>query len=415
MDRRSQYNDRFISAGGESENSRYLTRTGRERKKPNVGIMTGENFQRSGETPLGNLIELVYPLTNRIFVIAGGGDYYDSTRGIEVIRIKTSRRRSVIARVFQQVLTHLRVLLIIAKLRKDIDVLLYIFGPPFPIPLLFAQALNVRCFIILATQGSEKRVHALKESGAPRQFGELTRLRTEAALERISYYFADKLIVYSPSVADQMKLRRYRKKTVVAHRHFVNFDEFRFEDNIEMRAHAVGYVGRLSEEKGILNFVKAIPKILSVRDDVTFFIIGEGNLEDEIRTCLNRYALRANVKILGWIPHSELPDHIRSLKLLILPSYSEGLPNVMLEAMACGTPIVATSVGSIPDVITDNETGFLVRDNSPSHLAETILEKLASPDLKRVAINARNLVQSNFCIEEVTETWEGIICDTKGG
>ena len=333
--------------------------------------MVGEHFERSGETPLGNLIALASPLTNKLFLIIG--DYPNSIPCVKIIKIKTTRRRLVVARVFQQVLTHLRVLLIMAKLRKEIDILIYIFGTPFPIPLVFAQALNTRCFIILARQGYGTDAEALKESGAPRQFGELTRLRVQAALERISYSFADKLVVYSPSMIDRMNLQKYSKKIVVAHRHFVNFDECKFKDNIEQRDNIIGYVGRITADKGIWNFVGAIPKILSVHDDVTFLIAGEGLLEDEIRVYLEKHGLRNKVKLAGWIPHQKLPDYLTSLKLLVLPSYNEGLPNVMLEAMACVTPVLAVRVASIPDVIKDKETGFLIQDNSPAHLANAIV------------------------------------------
>ena len=80
------------------------------------------------------------------------------------------------------------------------------------------------------------------------------------ALERISYYFSDKLIVYSPSMIDHAKLRRYSKKIVVTHRHVPDLELCRFKKAIEQRDNVVGYVGRLTEEKSVLNFVQAIPR-----------------------------------------------------------------------------------------------------------------------------------------------------------
>ena len=100
-------------------------------------------------------------------------------------------------------------------------------------------------------------------------------------------------------------------------------------------------------------------------------------------------------------PHQELPDYLTRLKLLVLPSYTEGLPNNVLEAMACGTPVLATSVGAIPDVVPrDKETGFLVRDNSPPCLAKNIVEALTDPELKRIALNARNFVENEFQVPD---------------
>jgi glycosyltransferase involved in cell wall biosynthesis len=99
------------------------------------------------------------------------------------------------------------------------------------------------------------------------------------------------------------------------------------------------------------------------------------------------------------------------MKLLALPSYNEGLPNVMLESMACGTPVIATPVGSIPDVLVDGENGFLMYDNSPTALAESIIEALQRPQLQRIAVNARMLVETEFRYEKLIKTWERIICD----
>lgn len=377
-------------------------------QKPGVGIMTHATFEKSGNTPMNNLIALVNPLASKLFIITG--DYSNSTPGVEIIRINAKRRRSVPARILEQAVTHIRVMWILARLRNEIDILILIsFGTPFPIPILFAQLLGMRCFIILAALGSAQEALALKKSGAQKQRGELTRLYMQEALERVSYYLADKLIVYSPSMINQVRLERYNSKILVTHRHFVNLDEFRFKNDIERRDNVIGYVGRFEQGKGILNLIKAIPNVLSERNDVSFLIIGDGRLEDEIHACLDRYALRGNVKLIGWVPHHELPDYLTRLKLLVLPSYNEGLPNVMLEAMACGTPVLATRVASIPDVIKDGETGFLLQDNSPKCIAEMIRKSLMQPQLRRITANARILVESEFQYEKLSKTWGDII------
>lgn len=385
-----------------------------KRKKPNVGIITTNIFlERSGETPLNNLIDLVSPVTSKLFLITGASDYENSTPGVEIIRIKANQRSTLLSKMLEQVFIHARELRLLFRLRGKIDVLIFFHGTPFPVPLLFAQAMNMRCFVILVTLGSAGDIRAIKESGESRQLGELIRLSLQNVLERISYFFSDRLIVYGPSTIGQAKLNRYKKKIIVAHRHFLDFDLYRFRDNIEQRDNVVGYVGRINARKGILNFVQAIPKILSVRDDVTFLIAGEGHLEDEIRAYLDRHNLQGKVTFAGWISHRDLPDYLASLKLLVIPSYNEGLPNVMLEAMACGTPVLATGVASIPDVIRDKENGFLIQNNLPSCLAKNIVTTLQYPDLKRITINARNLVESEFRYEKVAEIWRRIICDTK--
>jgi glycosyltransferase involved in cell wall biosynthesis len=377
--------------------------------------MTHPYFERAAKTPLDNLITLVSPLTNKLFVITGS-DYDTPPCDVEVIAVKAKRRTSFVPRVLEQAIVHVRELQVLLNLRGELDVIIFFMGPPFfPTFLAFAQALNMKCLIILAGVGSPAELKAIKERKAPNQLGNTIIALVTNACERVSYRISDKLIVYSPSIIDQLKLHRYDKKIVITHRHFPNFDLFRFKSNIEQRDNVIGYVGRLSYEKGVLNFVKAIPKILSTRSDVTFLIIGEGPEEDEIRKHVESYAPYGKVRLTGWIPHQELSDCLVSMKLLVLPSYAEGLPNVMLEAMACGTPVLAPPVGSIPDVLTDGETGFLMYDNSPACIAETVIKTLENPHLKRIATNARTLVESEFRLEKLVETWGKIIYTMKGG
>ena len=81
--------------------------------------------------------------------------------------------------------------------------------------------------------------------------------------------------------------------------------------------------------------------------------------------------------------------------------------------MACGTPVLATSVGAIPDVLREKETGFLAHDNSPACLAKNIVGALTDPELKRITHNARKFVEDEFPYETLVETWRDILCPTK--
>jgi len=160
-----------------------------------------------------------------------------------------------------------------------------------------------------------------------------------------------------------------------------------------------------------LNFVKAIPEILNERDDLEFLIGGDGQLRDEIEKYINEKNLNDKVKLVGWIPHGNLPDHLNELKLLVLPSYTEGLPNIMLEAMACSTPVLATPVGGVPDVIKDGETGFIMENNSPEHIARNVIRALNHPNQEKIAENARALVEMEFTYEKAVEKYRKILDD----
>jgi glycosyltransferase involved in cell wall biosynthesis len=385
-------------------------RTGQLQHRPVVAVIPHVFVEKVSALRVDELVALLSPLAKTIFVITTG---YDSTRGgVQTVPIQATKRASFLSKVIEQVSIHLQLLRILFTMRNEIDVLLFFLGGiEFAIPLAFAKCLNINCLVVLTGLGNVKRIQPLKERGGAQQYGELTRLRLATLLERLSFRFSDKLIVLDESLIDQANLRQYHDKIALAHRHFVDFSEFQMKDDIDERANVVSYVGRLHEEKGVLNLVKAIPKVVGQRDDVKFVIIGEGQLEGELRSYVAAHALSQNVTLAGWIPHEKLRDYLARSKLLVLPSYTEGLPHAMLEAMACGTPVLATPVGAVPEVIRDKETGFLVRDNSPDRLAESILSALAYPHLSRIAGNARALVEREFQYESVLKMWRNVICD----
>jgi glycosyltransferase involved in cell wall biosynthesis len=84
------------------------------------------------------------------------------------------------------------------------------------------------------------------------------------------------------------------------------------------------------------------------------------------------------------------------MKLLVIPSYTEGLPTILLEAMACGTPVLATPVGNIPDIIDDGENGFIVPANSPSILAAAIVAALSNDTLGDISNHAAESVAAHY-------------------
>ena len=116
--------------------------------------------------------------------------------------------------------------------------------------------------------------------------------------------------------------------------------------------------------------------------------------------------------MLRWIPHDELPRYLNELRLFVLPSYTEGLPHTLLEAMACGTPVLATPVGAIPDVIKDEETGFIMENNSPACIAENIVRALAHPNINEIIKNAHTLIEENYNYQAAVDGYRIILSST---
>jgi len=188
------------------------------------------------------------------------------------------------------------------------------------------------------------------------------------------------------------------------------FHNVHIKKRINERANGVGYIGRFADEKGNLNPVKSISLVLNRRKDVCFELCGEEELSDEIRKIIQHESLGAYVRLTGWISYADIQNFLNEFKLLVLPSYTEGLPNIMLEAMASGTPVLATQVGVIPDIIKDNENGFLLRSNGSKHITERIVELLNKPELlEKVSINAYNYARAKFSYEKTLQIWRKIL------
>lgn len=144
-------------------------------------------------------------------------------------------------------------------------------------------------------------------------------------------------------------------------------------------------------------------------NEIKFVIGGDGNMFNKIKEFIDKNKLNDKVKILGWVPHDELSNYMNDFKLVVLPSYTEGLPNIMLEAMACGTPVLATPVGAIPDVIKDGETGFIMENNSPECIAKNVIRALEHPDLERIVESAKVLVEREYTYEAAVKGYREIL------
>jgi len=132
-------------------------------------------------------------------------------------------------------------------------------------------------------------------------------------------------------------------------------------------------------------------------------VVGEGPQTEQIRGIITENNLSSKVRLTGWVDHKELPVYLNQMQLLVLPSFTEGLPTVALEAMACGTPVLATPVGGVPELIRDRETGFILEDNSPECIAEGILRALDYPNLDEITRNAQMLIDKEYTYEATVE------------
>lgn len=154
------------------------------------------------------------------------------------------------------------------------------------------------------------------------------------------------------------------------------------------------FLGAFSKRKGIYDLVEAMAEVVRERPDVTFELGGDQDVA-EVERLVERRGLSENVEMLGWVRGGEKLATFARAHVYVLPSYHEGLPIGVLEAMAAGLPIVTTPVGGIPEVVRDRVNGLVVTPGDVRALAASILRLLDDADLRRGASAANvELVRS---------------------
>lgn len=374
-----------------------LEMTGPLADRPNIAVVTAPFYSDVGQLILANFIEVLEPLSNEVYAITGRFSYKSDPR-IHIISLKKDNiEGSILQKVFRHLLAQPRVTLNLLRISREIDIVIFFLGTrTYLLPLLMAKLLKKRTSLVVT--GSESRsakiAYGKKWLGLGRIYSTIVGI-----LERVNFRLADQIAVEAKSTIDFQRLNRFSKKIVINGAMYVDTNLFKPGNEPKDRSNLVGYIGRLARGKGVLNFVKAIPLILREYEAVEFLICGDGILYDEIKSELEDKGLQNKVKLMGWIQHSELPNYLQEVKLLVLPSENEGIPGIILEAMSCGTPVLATSVGGIPDLIQDERTGFILENNSPECIAGNVGRALEHPKLDEIARNARRLIEEVYAYE----------------
>tara|TARA_R110000737_G_scaffold352845_1_gene400649 strand:+ start:104 stop:1234 length:1131 start_codon:yes stop_codon:yes gene_type:complete len=133
------------------------------------------------------------------------------------------------------------------------------------------------------------------------------------------------------------------------------------------------YVGNLKVAKGVFELLEGFAKISEMFPELKLVFAGPGGLQHQLATQAKQLMIENNVIFLGSVKHENLPALMQHANMVVLPSYNEGVPNVLLESMACGTPVLATNVGGIPEVIDENICGQLINAKSSEAVSKGLL------------------------------------------
>jgi len=186
-----------------------------------------------------------------------------------------------------------------------------------------------------------------------------------------------------------------------------NPNSFREEIGIPSNAKLIGFVGRLEPVKGCIQFIRIVPEVIRNIPDSYFVVVGDGPERVALESLAKTLNVENRVYFCGF--RNDPMNVFQSLDLYVLPSFNEGVPLAMLEAMSNEVPVVATSVGGIPEVIKDRVNGILVPTNNPKALAESILESFNNPNetVKRV-IEAKKTIMDEYDVQKWIEKIQNI-------
>ncbi len=170
------------------------------------------------------------------------------------------------------------------------------------------------------------------------------------------------------------------------------------------------YSGRLETRKGLATLVESAKFVCKQYPNTNFMLVGKGTIGDYLKKMASRLSLENNFHFVGHVSdRNKLLQYYQSSTVYVLPSYYEGLPTALLEAMSCGIPVVATNVEGSSEVINSGETGLLVSPRDPEKLAEAILKLLDNEELrKQVGLKAREHIKNNYDWEIITDRIEEI-------
>ena len=227
--------------------------------------------------------------------------------------------------------------------------------------------------------------------------------------------FAYKMVgVSEPTRQDLIKYEKISPKRVITiingidgSKFFTGIDKERKKKELGITngGPIIGLGVRLSKQKGITYLLQAMPEIIKAYPDITLVIAGEGDYGERLKREARDRGIDKNVVFIG--PRLDMPEVLKLFDLYVLPSLWEGLPMVLLEAMAAGCPVVATNVGGNYMAIQHGENGSLIEPKNPALLASEVIRVLGNEELRmNYARNGIELFKKKFSAEVMTQQYQ---------
>ncbi len=286
--------------------------------------------------------------------------------------------------------------------------------------------LGMLCSLVSRLRSS--RTHVLHtHNPTPHQIGALARLllrtpvlvhtkhgrnfpddRTAVRLNRWCSCWTDVVVSVSVDAADvARRIERVAPEKVLVIQNGIEIDRFSVPRPRERMGHLAICVARLDPVKDVPNLLGAVQHVRRSIPAFQLDLVGEGPDRERIERIRTQMGLEGAVALLG--QRADVPELLAGAGLFLLASISEGTPITLLEAMAAGLPIVATTVGGNSEVVVEGETGFLVPSRDPVALGNAVLRLLGTPGLlDRMGAAARRRAQLHFDARVMTKRYEDV-------
>lgn len=355
---------------------------------------------------LDELLTILLPLTHSIFLISGNLNrikikeekIHEIDIGITMHYVDkiTPKFYSYLLWFAKCIFTQIFMAYYLFRYRKNFNcVIFYMAYPYYLLPLLAAKLLRKATMDVITRsqpKSKNRKLFSIQDS--------------------IFFRLLDGISPETNSLIKLNNIEKYYKKILPEGARYIDENRYTIKKSYEHRENYIGYISRLTKEKGIIEFVDAIRNISKQTKNFKYFIIGTGDLLPWILNESQKIKeeFDVNIMVTGYVDEEDIPKYINEMKLLVLPTrHNEGLPTIILEAIFCGTPVLSTAVGAIPEIIKNNKTGFLLEDTDVNTISKRILEIMDKKDLKNIIYAAKEQTEEKFSYSKAVERWKNIL------
>ena len=215
---------------------------------------------------------------------------------------------------------------------------------------------------------------------------------------------ADRIITLCSQSTKEALAAGFNHEQIISIPNGVDTSVFIPLENPQASSRSILFIGRLDHMKGVDVLLKSIGELNALGLKAACTIVGDGPLKEHLQKTAQKLGVARQIVFVGAC--ADPVDYLMKASVFVLPSRSEGMPNVILEAMGCGLPIIATSVGGIPDIIKDGDNGLLIPPDDVPALSRTLATLLTDHDLAgRLGKQARMDAEEHFSIDKVADEY----------